>query len=322
MALKTKPFPWHHATYYDTSLSPVENVRRYLIKVFEMVETRKDEVLEVYRRAGRHVDDSTLESACNGAILEQSALVYHMNYGVVVHVDDPELLRKVHASTLPDALTLEDIRPPYPIMEIRFSDGTPAVLYTEYGYQGLADFVAEVAPAVRFAPVLNNDVDIITMTENKSDKNPSGVCGSFFSKSAPLNAQFKSTARTISTVEELEITRQAFSAGVLAMMLRMDEIKGKFRQHLPAVPGKLARKLCSRRNFRVNVPDLYSPQRDNHPSGMTLQGDRKGVEPHWRRSHYRVLLAPCYKRDENGRVRIVEVSAAAVHGGDKKEVKV
>jgi len=300
---KTTPFPWDRYTRVLGSGDFTETLTLLLREVDGMMVHKA-----LLSPLMPNHDDLT--TTLYGGWLEFVSAAYVMSKGVVVHVADKELLLKARHSTIPPTLSLADIKPPFPVMEVRFADDTPPVFYVDYGHPTFLKFFAGIKDAPSFDSIVKKRV-LIAVPE---DENPEVyISGKYVDREAPLIPQLLSKYRTLATDDGLERLMRAYSTTVIAMLLRMEQLPQR-RDQIAGVSAAMGSVIKKRTHYAVLPPVFASPS-----ESAASNGYGRSVSPHWRRAHFRILAHPKFKRDDNGRVRIVEVQAAAIHGGDAQE---
>jgi len=262
--------------------------------------------------------DVDAQTSVFGGFLEYVYVGYVLMHGAIIHVADATILPKLAQSRLPEAFTLGDAALPYPAMEIRFGDGTPAVCVCDFGHPHVKHFVKHLMDPLCLCKAVEEDkVTVFTQAKDPS-KADHFIAGKYVDPTAPFLSQVRNTDHTFASSAELSVLESAFTKAVFALMLAREAVQSSVRTH--GVPPGMARALKRRSAYRVLPPKLYSER--GHVSTGSSEHTGKTVRGHLRMAHYRILLDKRYKRRPDGRPQMVEVRASIVNGGGKVERRV
>jgi hypothetical protein len=275
------------------------HVRRAMNDLF-VAQNRKDDV----------------EQALWGGFEEFASIALLLLKGVVIHIVDPDILARLKESRLPETMALDDIGLPFPILEMRFAHG-PAVIVIDYGHPVYKDWYSKHIP-VQLRAVEENNV-LIGMGSHDPVKSDHFLAGKFIDRTKPILAQLNDVHKTYSTKLELKELEQQFTSAVFALLLGTEKVETPTRVH--GLTPEAARCDKRRKHYKVVAPLFTMPHKGVEPANL-VHDEPRAITPHWRKAHFRILLDKRFKRDENGRPRIVSVQASAIRGGSRVERKV
>ena len=306
---KTTPFPYHR--YPTLEPEGLVELKEVTLQMIGMDATR--------RLSEQRYPDRDPNSIYVSGWMEHVQVAYVATRGVVLHLDDPDMIEACRNSALPPDATLNDLKIPYPAIEIRFhaDSGIPPVLFLRTDFPEYRKFLAECqGKETEFglsADEWKHGAAYIASAAPEGAKE--FVYADMIRPEEPLVPQFGKYA--VSTTEEIAKTADAFRIAAMAMLLRWKETKTP--KMVQGVPARVARTMERRPSYRASMPRLYAPSHDHGGDG---NGGGHEVRGHWRRAHFRVLTHPRYKRDADGRPKIIYVPVTAVKGGGKSEKRI
>lgn len=327
--MNTIPFPYHR---YEMIRQPAEKLVPTLQHVCLQSIALLDDpriiqmVRDKYTASGitgmNQRDDASL---LMGGWLENVQIAYLATRGVVLHIDDMNLLKACEHSSLPDDACLPDLALPYPAIEIRFhkDSGIAPCIYLDLNNPDYLAFVANCTPTqgkgfdTRSSHIEGGEAVIAVAAD--TDEEPLAIYGEHVRHHDPVMPQLLASTHSLANQQQVDKAYNAFRTAVIAMMLRWEEVQEKSRDRsIRGLPATLARTAGRRRTFRASMPRLYT-----NPTTTTHSPSHDGheVTGHWRRAHFRTLLHSRYKRGEDGRPKVIFVAVTAIKGGGRTEKK-
>ncbi len=315
-----KTVPFNYSMYTERLGSDIEaGVANLMAETRQMVydyhhDVRVRQALNDLSVKVQMADD--VEQSLYGGAAEFADIGILLLKGVVIHIVDPDILARLKESRLPETMTLDDIGLPMPLIEFRFAHG-PAVIVSDYGHPVYKDWYSRHIP-VQLRAVEENNV-LIGMSSHDPIKSDHFLAGKFVDRTKPILAQLNDVHKTYSTKLELKELEQQFTSAVFALLLGTEKVETPTRVH--GLTPAAARYDKRRGHYKVIAPLFSMPHRGTEPSELVTDTPR-ALAPHWRKAHFRILLDKRFKRDDNGRPRIVSVQASAICGGGRTERKV
>ena len=323
--MNTTPFPFHR---YEMIRHPAENLvpalRHTHLQTLALLEdpTIIQMVRDKFTASGiAGMDQRDDASLLLGGWVENVQMAYLATRGVVLHIDDMDLLKACEHSSLPDDACLPDLALPYPAIEIRFhrDSGIAPCIYLDLNDPGYKAFLADCTPPG--VPPFKSRCDLteggeaVIAVAADTDEENLPIYGEHVRHRDPVMPQLQSSTHSLANQRQVDKAYNAFRTAVIAMMLRWEEVQAKGRDKtVQRLPATLARTMGRRSAFRASMPRLYTTPTST-PS--TTHHDGREVTGHWRRAHFRTLLHSRYKRGEDGRPKVIFVAVSAVKGGGR-----
>ena len=227
--------------------------------------------------------------------------------GVVVHVDDPQLVSAL-ARTDVDAM-ISDVKLPFPIMEFQFPDESPAngCLVIDVSDPIVVKMKQDTMKRVFGYDYKNPYGDRI---EVHSSINPEQAVYLSFDRNTPLTSENGMDLGCPGDLDRLRDVTRVAMACLLYAQTAHEVISSVGQQRLQqGVPSSFAR--VARKRKVVCIADLYGKSTpsctiDHDPTASVKTG-------HWRRGHMRALRAERFERNKDGSVKVVWVRPCQIH---------
>jgi hypothetical protein len=317
--MKTTAFPFHR---YRPVLNH-EDVAARLKTLAHDTRQMTDEGSPAAALAGHRYPGRDIISLLLGGWCEFVQVACVAQKGVVLHLSDLSLIEACRNSILPPELTLDDFHLPFPFIEVRFHEdsGLPpafAVNIQHPDYLEMRDTAWGDWGNWRLVQDEWAGAWVLASAEMRPGA-MEHVRSMSVESSRPLVEQMAYSPRSVATDEELNETREVFKILCLSLLLRWEESTQRVPKSVRGLPAPAARRIERRRHMNLMPPKLYTNyQQDAHHSTPTDHH----VNAHWRRAHFRVLAHARYKRDEQGRPRVLFIAPTAIHGGGKSERRI